>query len=173
MPLLDHFHPPLEGRRHRESFHAAWAGEIMAMLNEGLLPPEYYAETQVHVGPRVEVDVASIGPDGGPGGTSGGNGVAVAPYTEAVVRTMPAVFPPEFEVQVIHSFGGPILVGAIELVSPGNKDRPEARRAFAIKCATYLHQGIGLVVVDVVTSRQANLHDELIALPRRISAVPQ
>jgi hypothetical protein len=56
------------------------------------------------------------------------------------------------------------LVAAIELISPGNKDRPETRRAFAAKCASYLQQGVGLVIVDVVTERLANLHDELVGL---------
>jgi hypothetical protein len=50
------------------------------------------------------------------------------------------------------------------LVSAGNKDRADARRAFAAKCATYLQQGIGLVLVDTVTGRQANLHRELVRL---------
>lgn len=59
---------------------------------------------------------------------------------------------------------GPTLVAAIELVSPGNKDRDDARRAFAVKCASYLQRGIGLIVVDTVTSRHGNLHDELVAL---------
>ncbi len=54
-----------------------------------------------------------------------------------------------------------MLVAAIELVSPGNKDRDEVRQAFVAKCASYLQRGIGLLVVDVVTSRQANLHDAL------------
>jgi hypothetical protein len=49
-------------------------------------------------------------------------------------------------------------------VSPRNKDRDEARRAFAGKCVAYLQRGIGLVVVDIVTSRHANLHDELMSL---------
>jgi len=57
-----------------------------------------------------------------------------------------------------------ILVGALELVSPGNKDRFESRRAFAAKCASYLQSGIGLLVVDIVTERQANMHDELVEL---------
>jgi hypothetical protein len=56
------------------------------------------------------------------------------------------------------------LVAAIELVSPANKDRPAARRAFAIKCASYLLQGVGLVIVDVVTDRHAHFHDEIIEL---------
>src|SRR5205085_7129601 len=59
---------------------------------------------------------------------------------------------------------GPTLVGAIELVSPSNKARPAARRAFAVKCLNYLNAGIGLIVVDVVTERRANLHDEMAEL---------
>jgi len=57
---------------------------------------------------------------------------------------------------------GLTLVAVIELVSPSNKDRAEARDAFADKYSAYLQRGIGLVVVDVVTTRQANLHDRLI-----------
>src|SRR5438046_4250675 len=77
---------------------------------------------------------------------------------------MPAIFPDEIEVRVLATRTGATMVGAIEFVSPGNKDRPAARRAFAAKCASYLQQGIGLVIVDVVTERPANLHDELIRL---------
>lgn len=77
---------------------------------------------------------------------------------------MPALFPETFEVRVFSTVTGLTLVGAIELVSPGNKDRPEERRAFAIKCASYLHQGVSLIVVDVVTNRRANLHNETMRL---------
>ncbi len=66
-----------------------------------------------------------------------------------------------FEIQVINNEAGPRLVAAIELVSPANKDRPAARHAFALKCAAFLHQGVSVTVVDVVTSRSANLHQEL------------
>ena len=58
MPLLDHFHPPLAGRRHWESFHAAWANAIMDALNR-VLPDGFFAEEQVHNGPRFEIDVAA------------------------------------------------------------------------------------------------------------------
>jgi hypothetical protein len=66
------------------------------------------------------------------------------------------------EVAVYNTTAGPVLAGAIELVSPANKDRPEHREAFVSKCATYLQQGVGLVVVDIVTERRANLHNELL-----------
>jgi hypothetical protein len=55
-------------------------------------------------------------------------------------------------------------VAAIELVSPANKDRPSHRRMFAVKCASYLQQGISVMVVDVVTERPGNLHAELLRL---------
>jgi hypothetical protein len=67
-----------------------------------------------------------------------------------------------FEVRVFHQEGGPVLKAAIEIVSPRNKDRPEARRAFVAKCGAYLHEGVGLIVVDAVTTRGANLFAELL-----------
>ena len=65
MPLIDHFHPPLSDERHWESFHATWAIEIMATLNRGVLPAGYFAEAQVHVGSRVEIDVGTFERNGG------------------------------------------------------------------------------------------------------------
>jgi hypothetical protein len=167
MSLLDHFHPPLSDLRHWESFHAAWATEIMRTLNRRVLPAGCFAEAQVHVGSRVEIDVATfesaasaLAPPDGSGGA-----VAVEAWAPPVASLiMPAVFPDEIEVQVFQTAGGATLVAAIELISPGNKDRPEARRGFTAKCASYLQQGIGLVIVDIVTSRPGNLHDELIRL---------
>jgi hypothetical protein len=53
-------------------------------------------------------------------------------------------------------------VAAIELVSPGNKERAGHRTAFAVKCASYLYRGISLIVIDIVTSRRENLHNEIV-----------
>jgi hypothetical protein len=167
MPLLDHFHPPLTPERAWESFHSMWAAEVARTLNRRVLPKGYFAEAQVHIGGRVEVDVPTFQKEPGDGlpvdGLSGG--VALETWAPPVTsRFMPAIFPDEIEVRVLATRTGATLVGAIEFISPGNKDRPEARRAFAAKCASYLQQGIGLIIVDVVTERQANLHDELIRL---------
>jgi hypothetical protein len=167
MPLLDHFHEPLVPARAWESFHAQWAGSIAAALNRDLPRPQYFAATQVHVGTRVEADVAEFESAPGPGGLTNGaaSGVAVGVQTLPVTQlAMPLVFPDDFEVQVFDTRGGARLVAVVELVSPGNKDREERRRAFAMKSAAYLHRGIGLIVVDVVTERQFNLHNELVAL---------
>ena len=61
MPLLDHFNPPLFPTRHWESFHGRWAAAISDALN-AQLPKGYFAEMQVHVGSRVEIDVATFAP---------------------------------------------------------------------------------------------------------------
>ncbi len=71
------------------------------------------------------------------------------------------------EVQIFNREAGPVLAGAIELVSPANKDRTAHRDAFVSKCAALLQSGVGLMVVDLVTSRAADLHEELL---RRLAA---
>jgi hypothetical protein len=168
MPLLDHFHPPLLSLRSWESLHALWAGAIVGRLNEAVLPPMYYAETQVHIGSRVEVGVVTLEQESSrvAVAAAAGNGPTATAVAEAWAPpipelVIPTVFPDEIEVQVFGSPTGAHLVAAVELVSPGNKDRPETRRAFAAKCSSYLQVGVGLVIVDVVTERLANLHDEL------------
>jgi hypothetical protein len=168
MPLFDHFHPPLSEERHWEGFYSKWANVLVDELNETLLPSGYFAEPHVHMGARVEIDAATFEGESIPGRPTRDGATAVMP-----VRTwappeptlvMPAAFPDTFEVRVIDTEAGSRLAAAIELVSPANKDRPEHRRALAVKCASYLCQGISLILVDVVTSRAANLHDEIVRL---------
>jgi hypothetical protein len=166
---LDHFHPPLAPARHWEGFHALWLATMVEKLNGELLPERYFAEPQIHIGGRVEVDVATFDAESLAAPGDGATATLAAPVWSppATALEMPAVFPDDIEVQVFLDSGGATLVAAIELVSPGNKDRPETRRAFAAKCASYLQQGIGLIVVDTVTDRHANLHDELVDLLRQ------
>ena len=170
MPLRDHFHPPLSELRHWESFHSRWAGTIADHLDGHILPEGYFAEVQVHVGNRVEVDIATFEDHSRALGTPRPDPIETAVPPASVwappVPTMklPAYFPDRVEVLIFHSEAGPTLVSAIELVSPRNKDRPQSRRDFAIKCANYLRQGLGLLVVDIVTNRRSNLHNELMAL---------
>ena len=161
MPLLDHFRPPLVLRRHWHSFHHAWATYIASDLN-GRLPDGYFAEPNVQFG--IEIDVATfddtqfkpstvwpVGPD---------HPAWTAP-TPTLTIPLP-VLTDTVEVLVFDREGGPTLAGAIELLSPSNKDRPVNRDAFVTKCAAYLQQGVGLVVVDVVTDRHSHWHDELL-----------
>lgn len=158
MVLLDHFRPPLSTKRHWHSFHNAWSTYLSEDLNQ-ILPEGYFAEPNAQFG--IEIDVATfrektsvssvLQPESSPW------------IPQAPTATLP--FQPTtdvVEVQIFSTKAGPTLVGAIELVSPANKDRPAQRNAFTSKCQTYLQQGIGLIIVDVVTTLTANLHNELI-----------
>jgi hypothetical protein len=68
------------------------------------------------------------------------------------------------EVQVFTDDSDLRLTAAVELVSPRNKDRPQARQAFAVKCVGYLQQDSSVVVVDTVTTRRADLNAAILAL---------
>jgi hypothetical protein len=166
MPLMDHFHPPLAPRRHWESFHVNWAGAIADVLNEQLLPEGFFAEEHAHWGARVEIDVATFADE--PGGAAKDGSTATLPprvwAPSAPALVLSGAFPDTFEVLIFQSEGGARLVGAIELISPGNQDRDLHWRALTIKCASCLVQGIGLILIDIVTSRQANLHNEMMQL---------
>jgi hypothetical protein len=169
MPLLDHFHPPLEGQFPWESIHSGWATRLADALNDQWLSPEYVAAEHTHGGPNAEIDVATYERDSAlPATLPNGPGTATLPprawTPPAPMHTMPAVFPESFEVRVFSTTGGLTLVAAIELISPGNKDRAAESRAFAAKCASYLYRGISLIIIDIVTKRRANLHNETMRL---------
>jgi hypothetical protein len=166
MPLLDHFNPPLSRTHPWRSFHGAWAAAMARLLNQGVLPPGYYAVPLVNRDGPVEIDVAALR-EHGVSDTAGG--VAAAPaYTPPAPAFAAAVELPSADDVEVHVFaddgGDPRLAAAVELVSPRNKDRPQARQAFAAKCVDYLQRGSGVVVVDTVTTRRADLNAAVLAL---------
>ena len=172
MPLLDHFHPPLSQRRGWEGFHNLWAACISTQLN-GYLPRGYFADAQTHAGSRVEVDVGTyedvpiptgdalreaVDWDGNPLVSGGSVALATEPWTVPdVAGEFDAIFPDAVEVRVYSSSAGPVLIAAIALVSPANKDRDDHCGAFADKCLSFLRSGVGVVTVDIVTDRHADL----------------
>jgi hypothetical protein len=179
MALQDHFRPPLSVRRHWHAFHNAWATYISSDLNQRL-PEGYFAEANVQFG--IEIDVATFEEAGmeATRPTASSEGIDYPPTESSTGWSIPApthtvpmaILTDTMEVLVFNQEAGPTLAGAIELVSPANKDRPAHRDAFVSKCAAYLQQGVGLVVVDVVTDRRANLHDELLARLHAFGVVP-
>jgi hypothetical protein len=164
MPLLDHFHPPLHGPRRWEGFHHSWAAFIARQLNEGVLPEGFFAEPEIRLGPELEIDVATIElPSTSP--RSDATATAVySPPRPGISAKVDFAHLEGCEVRVYQDLGGAELRGAVELVSPRNKDRVTSRRTFAAKCAGYLRDGIGVLIVDVVTARTADLHAEIFDL---------
>jgi hypothetical protein len=161
MPLLDHFHPPLSTHRPWPSVHGLWAGSIARRLNAGLLPARFIALPNARPGGGIEIDVATVEEREAGGGTAVEARVW-APPEPPLVATADFMNLDLFEVRVFYDEGGPRLAAAIELVSPANKDRPASRRAFAVNCANYLAGRVAVVVVDIVTDRNADLHAELL-----------
>ena len=166
--LLDHFRPPLGVMRPWHGFHHAWASVISFDLN-ARLPVGYFSSPNIQYG--IEIDVATFEDAPVLAGAEDTARATAATFDRAPTQTLGLpVVTDIVEALVFRDDGGPVLVGAVELVSPANKDRPEHREAFVSKCLAYLGQGVGLVVVDVVSDRRANLHDELLA--RLIAAEP-
>lgn len=165
MPLLDHFNPPLSRTHPWRSFHGAWAAAMARLLNQGVLPAGYYAVPLVDRDGPIEIDVAALRDSDAP--VPGSDAAAPRPWAPpapglAVAVELPAA--DAVEVQVFADDGDPRLTAAIELVSPRNKDRPQARQAFAVKCVGYLQQGSSVVVVDTVTTRRADLNAAILSL---------
>ena len=158
MPLRDHYRPPLDDMTSWEGFHGQWPAMIVMALNREL-PPRYAAGPRVHLGAYLEIDASADDKDESAasaaraGGGVGGGGVVTA---------LPDQY--AYEVRVYDTKRHRRLVAAVEIVSPGNKDRPENRLAFVTKCAALLQQRVSVAIVDLVTIRQFNLYADLLAL---------
>lgn len=172
MPLLDHFRPPLSRQRHWDAFHSQWCGRIAEGLNE-VLPAGYFAEPQVHRGVVSEIDVATFEASPGGGKANGAGGTAVwSPARPTLSIPILPLDADAFEVKVFREEGGPKLVASIELVSPGNKDRPESRARFLRKMTVAIQEGVSLLVIDVVTTRTAALHAALLSELQGVESIP-
>jgi hypothetical protein len=163
MPLLDHFQPPLSRTHPSGSFHGAWAAAMSRLLNAGVLPTGYYAVPFLDRDGPIEIDVAALHESSGSSSDVGDTAPAWAPPEPGVAVAVEWPGTDEVTVEVRTDDGDPQLAAAVELVSPRNKDRPRAREALAGKCADLLRRGCGLVVIDVVTTRRADLHGDLLA----------
>jgi hypothetical protein len=165
MPLRDHFHGETELELPWPMMAQSWAISLVRWLNTTLPRERFHAVSEMRMGLQVEADVAEyLRGDFAPGqpGTNGSaTALAELAPAPAAVLTVPAVFPDEIEIELRERRAGRPLVGIIELVSPGNKDRATACDAFVSKCVAYLRHGVGVVIVDVVTERHENLHNLL------------
>lgn len=169
MPLRDHFHPPLSEKTSWQEFHGGWPMVIVQSLRK-VLPAGYVAGPRLQITGGMEIDVAALETDDNqelPWQQSYDGGVATAVWSPArptlhVATDLPDL--PEYEVRIYDTRKGRLLVAAIELVSPANKDRPEHRQLFIAKCAALLQQHVSVCILDLVTERHSNLYAELLAL---------
>ncbi len=170
MPLRDHFHGPLADFASWEELHGAWPGTIAFRLN-AILPKEFRSGVRVRLGTAIEVDIGTFENDAVAGTDVYFNGEATAwqPSSPTLLLDTESPTPPEYEVFVYDEKHARRLVAAVEIVSPGNKDRPDSREAFVSKCHALLKQDVCVAIVDPVTERSANLYAEL---ADRLGAAP-
>jgi hypothetical protein len=163
MPLLDHFHSPVNDKHRWDAVHGQWPGEIVRTLFD-LLPERYVAEPQVHHGAPFEVDIAMIEDDNFSSNTSSTFSHGSTLLAQAPTLTVPVDLSAfdEYEVRIYDSHRDRTLVAAIEIISPSNKDRPDNRDQFTSKVASLLRQDVCVVILDVVTSKHLNLYAELL-----------
>ncbi len=150
MPLLDHFREPMHREYRWESFYSNWATRIADGLCSQV-PADFLVGEHIHSGARFEIDIATCEEE-----------TSYAP--PAPTWRIPGTIPDSFEVRVFSTFGGKTLVAVIELATPRHKDRLSERRDFTAKCMTYLRRGVSLIVMDIVTVRRVNLHNEMMRL---------
>ena len=170
MPLRDHFRPPVWTRSSWEGFHGMWPATMVQQLVR-VLPDDFTAEPRVHLGSYFEIDVCAYEEDDpktlgfSAKGDSGSVATATwAPPKPTFTADVDLTEQYAYEVLVYDQSRGRLLVAAVEIVSPANKDRPENRRAFVTKCAALLQQGVCVSIVDLVTTRNFNLYADLLAL---------
>jgi hypothetical protein len=165
MPLRDHFRPPVSDRSSWEEVHGGWPMVMVQQLAR-ILPDRYVAAPRVHLGSEFEVDISTYERvDGGRKASDVETFAASSPWAAAqptLTLETELADTDEYEVRVYDTRRNRRLVAAVELISPSNKDRPEARAQFVSKCATLLRQSVSVVLVDVVTIRSFDLYAELL-----------
>jgi hypothetical protein len=132
-------------------FHQSWTVILRNALNEGVLPPDYFALVEQRIrGPIPDVLTLrlSSGAEVHPH-DEGGLAVATAPPRMRLIRrTEASVYADKANrITVRHRHGN--VVAVIEIVSPGNKASRSEFRAFVEKSAELVRQGIHLLVIDL------------------------
>jgi hypothetical protein len=137
-------------------FHLAWTAEIRNTLNEGLLPPQYYAQAEQIAGP-LGPDVLTLreldAPQNSvPSGDVTPGGVAVEtapPRTRITAEAEMNDYVLKRRTVVIRHSSGDQIVALLEIVSPGNKFARHAIQSFAEKAVEALYRGYHLLIVDL------------------------
>ncbi len=132
------------------AFHTWWLGAVASTLNNGVLPPGYYAlpeQVTASIGPDIvtlEMPLPTPTPTGDVVRSLG----TVRPAVGVLERgTRTTRSRPRRRLAVRH-VGGHKVVAVIELVSPGNKAKRSNFRQFVEKSVAVLDVGVHLLIVD-------------------------
>jgi hypothetical protein len=137
-------------------FHHGWITAIARALNEGILPPDYYALAEQHAagfGPDVLTlqgdGNGSSDNDGGPAPASSGGVLLAEPRLKPIAETDMAFYRRKQKVIAVRHVSGDGLIAVVEVVSPGNKASRNHLRSFVEKAAELLERRIHLLILDL------------------------
>jgi len=128
-------------------FHRGWTVEIRRRLNQGVLPPGYYAMVERRTNrpepETIAIQLSSPKPEGGL------LSAETPPLMKRAsrVETEAALYARKADRIAIHREPRGI-VAMIEVVSPGNKDSKHAIASFVDKAVDFIGNGIHFLVID-------------------------
>jgi hypothetical protein len=149
-------------------FHQRWVGAISDVLNQRLLPRQYYA-LEEQQGGGFEPDVLTLKASGAPepgdeaaqppvtrpsgngdGDDTGGGGIVVAePPVRITAETGLEFYRRKQNVVAVRHVSGDRLVAIVEVVSKGNKLGRKALEDFVRKAAEFLEHRVHLLILDL------------------------
>ncbi len=140
---------------------------MIAQRLNSILPEEYIAQPSVRLGELMAIDIGALERESSRDSfhrVDAEGGLLVASWAPPEPQILlDTEFPESSEYTVnVYTQDEFRLVAAVELVSPSNKDRLESRKTFVNKCEALLRKDVCVTIVDVVTSRTANLYGELL-----------
>ncbi len=135
-------------------FHNAWITANRDVLNNGLLPPDYYALAEQFAagrGPDVlTLQEADSSGDASPDGPRGLVAVATAPpkvrFTATAEVNQYALRKSRIAVRHVS---GDRVIAFLEILAPGNKSSRHALRSFVSKAVSAVTHGIHLLLIDL------------------------
>ena len=144
-------------------FHTSWIGAIRTSLNNGLLPPGYYAAAeQVVGGPSPDVvtldawqpdDNEHRDRDRFPDSFAGGVTLADSPpAVQYRIQLERDTFVAKANHIAIRHLANDRLVAVIEIVSAGNKSAPRTLRPFSERVYSLMVERVHLVLIDLIRS---------------------
>jgi hypothetical protein len=158
-------------------FHQEWIREIKHVLNEGLLPEDYYALAELRSA-GFEPDVLTLKRGGasglgedeegggwgpGPGGRRGEHGPAegmlvAEPQSRIRARSDLEFYRRRQNVVAVRHVVGDRLVAMVEIVSKGNKSSRKALDDFVHKAADFLQHQVHLLIIDIQPTTARDPH---------------
>lgn len=150
MPIHDWTRVPA-GTWH--AFHLSWISALQESLNDGLLPPDHYAQAEQIIGPFgpdvLTLKEAESGADAPTDQSGGGTVVLELPQTRICAEAEVNEYVLKRRTLVVRHASGDHVVAQLEIVSPGNKSTAFAFRSFVEKAAESLYRGYHLLVIDL------------------------